>query len=108
MMLTSPIANLVCCIHPNIAVSNKNPVDSCCHNHSYYPPFQPPTPYTHPPPLPSANAISAGALLHTGLSRLAPTHDLNAAQVIGLADLLGSKGREKLEVILHQHLAVFQ
>ena len=29
----------------------------------------------------AANAISAGALLHTGLSRLAPTHDLNADQV---------------------------
>jgi U32 family peptidase len=52
----------------------------------------------------AANSISAEALLDLGLSRLAPTHDLNAAQV---ADLARDLGAEKLEAIAYQHLPVF-
>ena len=33
----------------------------------------------------AANAISASMLLATGLGRMAPTHDLNAAQIAALA-----------------------
>jgi hypothetical protein len=39
-------------------------------------------------------------------SRLAPTHDCNAAQLQQLARLLGGRGR-RLEAVLHQHLPIF-
>lgn len=55
----------------------------------------------------AANAISAGVLLRTGISRLAPTHDLNSQQIVDLVKILGPKGGAKMEVIIHQHLAVF-
>ena len=52
----------------------------------------------------AANAVSARELLSRGLDRLAPTHDLNAAQIAVLAQQMGS---DKMEVIAYQHLPVF-
>ena len=52
----------------------------------------------------AANALSSRALLALGLSRLTPTHDLNAEQVSDLAALVGPN---KLEVIVYGHLPVF-
>jgi putative protease len=52
----------------------------------------------------AANAISARELLERGLDRLAPTHDLNAAQIAMLAQEMGA---DKMEVIAYQHLPVF-
>ncbi|MGA2181679.1 MAG: DUF3656 domain-containing protein [Bryobacteraceae bacterium] len=52
----------------------------------------------------AANSIAARTLLDLGLSRIAPTHDLNAAQV---ADLARAVGAENLEAIAYQHLPVF-
>jgi putative protease len=52
----------------------------------------------------AANALSARHLLESGLDRLAPTHDLNAAQITRLA---GQVNPAQLEVVLHQHLPVF-
>ena len=52
----------------------------------------------------AANAISTLHLLEMGLTRLAPTHDLNAAQILELARNVDAS---KLEVILHHHLPVF-
>ena len=39
----------------------------------------------------AANAVAASALLGMGLSRLAPTHDLSGAQLLGLARSLGCR-----------------
>jgi len=68
----------------------------------------------------AANAISAGVFLRNGLQRIAPTHDLNALQICDLARFLAAddndsdnskvghkRASSKIEVILHQHLAVF-
>ena len=52
----------------------------------------------------AANAISAGLLLASGLGRLAPTHDLNAAQITALA---GHIDPQHLEAIAYHHLPVF-
>jgi len=52
----------------------------------------------------AANVISARELLARGLDRLAPTHDLNAAQIAMLAEEMGP---DKMEVIAYQHLPVF-
>jgi putative protease len=52
----------------------------------------------------AANAISAAMLLDTGLGRLAPTHDLNAAQIAALA-VQGDA--QRLEVVAYHHLPVF-
>lgn len=52
----------------------------------------------------AANAIAARELLDRGLDRLAPTHDLNAAQI---AELARRAGAEKIEAIAYQHLPVF-
>ncbi len=52
----------------------------------------------------AANAISARELLSRGLDRLAPTHDLNAAQI---TDLAVRTGPGKIEAIVYQHLPVF-
>jgi U32 family peptidase len=51
-----------------------------------------------------ANSISAELFLDLGVERLTPTHDLNAAQVAGLALSIGA---ENLETIAYQHLPVF-
>ncbi|MGA2712220.1 MAG: DUF3656 domain-containing protein [Bryobacteraceae bacterium] len=51
----------------------------------------------------AANSLSAAEYLKL-VSRLTPTHDLNAAQV---ADLARDAGAENLEVIAYQHLPVF-
>ena len=63
----------------------------------------------HPPltgdfSLNAANSITARTLLELGLERLAPTHDLNAAQV---ADLARAVGADRIEAIAWQHLPVF-
>lgn len=63
----------------------------------------------HPPlhgdfSLNAANVLTARTLLGLGLERLAPTHDLNAEQVAGLAHEMGS-GR--IEAIAYHHLPVF-
>jgi putative protease len=63
----------------------------------------------HPPligdfSLNAANHLSAGILQSMGVSRLTPTHDLNAAQVTALAQ---NAGPELVEVIAYQHLPVF-
>jgi putative protease len=52
----------------------------------------------------AANAISMQELLARGLERITPTHDLNAAQIAGLAR---GGSAEKIEVVAYQHLAVF-
>lgn len=52
----------------------------------------------------AANAITARELLSRGLERLAPTHDLNAAQI---TDLARRTGAGKIEAIVYQHLPVF-
>lgn len=52
----------------------------------------------------AANVLTSRALLDMGLTRLTPTHDLNAQQV---AELAGLVGPERLEVIAYQHLPVF-
>jgi putative protease len=66
---------------------------------------------SHPTPnligdfsLNAANVLTAQTFLDLGLSRITPTHDLNAAQIADLARNLGS---DKLEVIAYQHLPVF-
>ena len=51
-----------------------------------------------------ANVLTAQTFLDLGLSRLTPTHDLNAAQITDLAHNIGA---ENLEVIAYQHLPVF-
>lgn len=52
----------------------------------------------------AANVLTTRALLDLGLSRITPTHDLNAQQVSELAGLVGP---EALEPIAYQHLPVF-
>ena len=52
----------------------------------------------------TANALTADAYLALGLSRLTPTHDLNAAQIAALASAIGP---ERIEAIAYQHLPVF-
>lgn len=52
----------------------------------------------------AANAITASMLLEMGLERIAPTHDLNAAQVAALAS---ETGGGVIEAIAYQHLPVF-
>ncbi|HQY93611.1 U32 family peptidase [Caldilinea sp.] len=52
----------------------------------------------------AANELTARTFLALGLTRLTPTHDLNAAQVTDLAQRIGP---EALEVIAYQHLPVF-
>jgi putative protease len=52
----------------------------------------------------AANSVTAKLLLDSGLNRITPTHDLNAAQVAALAEQLGV---EALEAIVYQHLPVF-
>ncbi len=52
----------------------------------------------------AANAITAHELLTRGLTRITPTHDLNAAQVAALASGVGSAS---IEVAAYQHLPIF-
>jgi putative protease len=52
----------------------------------------------------AANSATAREYLERGVSRITPTHDLNAAQV---ADLACQVGGDKLEVVAYQHLPVF-
>jgi putative protease len=52
----------------------------------------------------AANAIAARELLDRGLDRIAPTHDLNAAQI---AELAKRTGPDQIEAIVYQHLPVF-
>jgi putative protease len=52
----------------------------------------------------AANSISAAEYFARGVSRLTPTHDLNAAQV---ADLARIAGADRFEAIAYQHLPVF-
>ncbi len=65
---------------------------------------QPHPPLTGDFSLNAANAITARELLDRGLDRIAPTHDLNAAQLAALAQLTGA---DKIEAIVYQHLPVF-
>ena len=51
-----------------------------------------------------ASSVTAELFLGLGLSRITPTHDLNAAQV---ADLARRAGAERIEVIAYHHLPVF-
>jgi len=51
-----------------------------------------------------ASSVTAELFLAMGLSRITPTHDLNAAQV---ADLARRAGPERIEVIAYHHLPVF-
>ncbi len=52
----------------------------------------------------AANSIAAHRYLQLGLSKITPTHDLNAAQV---ADLACRVGGLQIEAIAYQHLPVF-
>jgi len=52
----------------------------------------------------AANSIAARRFLGMGLTRLTPTHDLNAAQIADLAKRIGG---DSLEAIAYQHLPVF-
>jgi U32 family peptidase len=63
----------------------------------------------HPPligdfSLNAANSVSAAIYLDLGLSRITPTHDLNAAQI---AELASTAGADRIEVVAYQHLPVF-
>ncbi|GIK37613.1 MAG: protease [Chloroflexota bacterium] len=63
----------------------------------------------HPPligdfSLNAANVLAADTFLGLGLSRLTPTHDLNAAQMAILARNIGP---DKVEVVAYHHLPVF-
>jgi putative protease len=51
----------------------------------------------------AANSLTAELLLETGLTRITPTHDLNAAQISELARFAGAR----IEVVAYQHLPVF-
>lgn len=56
----------------------------------------------------AAGAAAASGASQRMLSRLAPTHDLDAAQLARLARALGpERARESLEAIVYSHLAVF-
>jgi putative protease len=48
----------------------------------------------------AANSLTTNLLLELGLTRITPTHDLNAAQI---AELAG----DRIEVVAYQHLPVF-
>ncbi len=52
----------------------------------------------------AANTLTAEAYIDLGLTRLTPTHDLNAAQI---AKLAATVGPERIEAIAYQHLPVF-
>jgi len=52
----------------------------------------------------AANVLSAASYLQLGIERLAPTYDLNAAQVAELARAIGP---ERIEAIAYGHLPVF-
>ena len=52
----------------------------------------------------AANAVTADLLLHMGIARLTPAHDLNGDQVV---DLARGVGAEKLEAVVYHHLPVF-
>jgi len=52
----------------------------------------------------AANSLSAQEYFARGISRLTPTHDLNAAQI---AELARTTGPERCEAIAYQHLPVF-
>ena len=52
----------------------------------------------------AANTLTAETYLELGLTRLTPTHDLNAAQIAALARAIGS---DRIEAIAYQHLPVF-
>jgi putative protease len=52
----------------------------------------------------AANGLTARALLQMGLSKLVPTHDLNAVQIAQLAERVDPN---RLEVIAYHHLPVF-
>ena len=52
----------------------------------------------------AANSLSAAEYLSLGLSRLTPTHDLNAEQI---AKLASDAGADRFEVVAFQHLPVF-
>jgi putative protease len=52
----------------------------------------------------AANVLTADSFLRLGLSRITPTHDLNAAQMVTLAEGIGA---DNLEVVVYQHLPVF-
>ena len=63
----------------------------------------------HPPligdfSLNAANLLAADTFLKLGLTRITPTHDLNAEQVTDLARQLDPR---QIEVIAYQHLPVF-
>lgn len=55
----------------------------------------------------AANSIAANLFLDTGISRLSPTHDLNAAQIVDLASSLSEDRKSSIEPIIHQHLPIF-
>lgn len=52
----------------------------------------------------AANVLSTQTYLEMGLARITPTHDLNAQQIVELAQWVGG---ERLEVVAYQHLPVF-
>jgi putative protease len=52
----------------------------------------------------AANTLTAEELFTSGVTILAPTHDLNAAQV---ADLARQVGADRIEAVAYQHLPVF-
>ena len=52
----------------------------------------------------AANALTARILFDAGLTRLTPTHDLNAEQIAQLATEVGG---HRLEAVAYQHLPVF-
>jgi len=54
-----------------------------------------------------ANIPAAKIYLSAGLSRLAPTHDLNAEQIADLVHGIGLKSSSMIECIIHQHLPIF-
>jgi hypothetical protein len=54
----------------------------------------------------AANVLSAGLLLQVGLSRLAPTHDLDAQQICSMATLLNDFGGKIDNIVLITELVM--
>ena len=54
-----------------------------------------------------ANSAAACAYLDLGVSRLAPTFDLDASQLSELAQALPPSQRDKLEVVIHTNVPIF-
>jgi len=68
------------------------------------PPVAPTPPLIGDFSLNAANGLTAQTLLDLGLTRITPTYDLNAAQIVQLTQSIDA---DKIEVVAYMHLPVF-